>query len=177
MNYVTGNSSKALILIKACRYKEAFECLNKAIYYIESIPNPGKEEKQTLSVLYDNLGQTYEKISDYKSAERSFKKGIEADSDSMNVLNSLGCLYEKTQEYSKAYDVFDKIIKYIPKNSHTDWDLQMKALAYFNRGNISTYLGKYDEALEDYDEAKKLDPYIENLYVMKEYAKKQKENR
>lgn len=177
VNCVAGNSSRALILINVRRYKEALECINKAIFYIESIPNPGKEEKQTLSGLYDNLGQTYGKIGDYKSAEKSFIKGIEADSDSMNIVNSLGCLYEKTEEYSKAYDAFDKIIKYTPKNSHTDWDLKMKALAYFNRGNISTYLGKYDEALEDYDEAKKLDPYIENLYVMKEYAKKQKENR
>lgn len=176
-NYVAGNSSRALILIKVCRYKEALECLNKAISYIKFVPNPGKAEVEALSVLYDNLGQVYEKISDYKNAEDSFKKGIELNPNNMNILNSLGCLYEKTQEYNKAYATFDKIIKYIPKNSHTDWDLQMQALAYFNRGNIATYLKKYDEALADYDKAKELDPYIENLYVMKEYAKKQKENR
>lgn len=177
INYVAGNNSRAILLIEKCQYKEALECLNKAISYIKSVPNPEEMEKQTLSVLYDNLGHTYEKISDYKSAEQSFNQGIELDPNNMNILNSLGCLYEKTQEYNKAYDAFDKIIKFIPKNSHTDWDLQMQALAYFNRGNIATYLGKYDEALADYDKAKELDPYIENLYVMKEYAKKQKENR
>ena len=174
INYVTGNSSRALILMKECRYKEAFDCLNKAILYIEKHPN--EDNIRNLSVLYDNLGELYEKISDYKNAEKSYKKGIELDPNNMNILNSLGCLYEKTENYTKAYDAFDKIIKYNPVNSRTDWNSNMKALAYFNRGNISMYMRKYEDALQDYNMAKKLDPNLENVYVMKEKVEKMRRN-
>lgn len=94
----------------------------------------------------------------------------------MNILNSLGCLYEKTENYTKAYDAFDKIIKYNPVNSRTDWNSNMKALAYFNRGNIAMYMRKYDDALQDYNMAKKLDPNLENVYVMKEKVEKIRRN-
>lgn len=174
INYVTGNSSRALILMKECRYKEAFDCLNKAILYIEKHPN--EDNIRNLSVLYDNLGELYEKISDYKNAEESYKKGIELDPNNMNILNSLGCLYEKTQNYTKAYDAFDRIIKYNPVNSRTDWNSNMKALAYFNRGNIAMYMRKYEDALQDYNMAKKLDPNLENVYVMNEKVEKMRRN-
>lgn len=52
----------------------------------------------------------------------------------------------------------------------------MKALAYFNRGNIAMYMRKYDDALQDYNMAKKLDPNLENVYVMKEKVEKIRRN-
>ena len=172
--YAAGYSSKALILMDACRYKEAVDSLNKAIFFVKSHPN--EDSRRHLSVLYDNLGQVYRKVSDYKNAEKSYKKGIELDPDNMNILNSLGCLYETMKYYSKAYDAFDRIVKYIPVDGHTDWNSKMKALAYFNRGNIAMYMKKYEDALQDYDMATKLDPNLENVYVMKKKVEKMRRN-
>ena len=69
-------------------------------------------------------------------SEKELKKGID---------------FCEKYDYQTAISCFTEAIRLDPKN----------ALAYISRGNAYDYLEKYDEAIRDYTEAKKIDPEIE----------------
>lgn len=60
-----------------------------------------------------------------------------------------------TEQHQKALDDYTEVIKLQPKNSH----------AYFGRAFAYKALKNYDEAAEDFEKAKSLDPFNPKLII------------
>ena len=100
--------------------------------------------------MYVSRGAMYQNLRMYDKAEADYLKA-----ESKGIKNELlyynWALMKLVQEdYKKAFDNFDKVVKFTPKESQT-------AALYFQRGYCASKLANYDLAMSDYTSAIKMD--------------------
>ena len=74
----------------------------------------------------------------------------------------LGITFQQQEDYKKAIDYYDKVIKYDPKYTS----------AYNNRGNAKRTLGDLESAISDYDKAIECNPKYINAYYNRGVVKR-----
>jgi tetratricopeptide (TPR) repeat protein len=97
--------------------------------------------------IYLELAKIYQHRGDLRHATRSALTALEQNPDSEEGHFLLGDLYFKSGELEKAYDVYSRWL--------TRHD---SSRALIRRGNIRFFQEKFDEAVEDYRQALKIDP-------------------
>lgn len=123
--------------------KFSIDCYEKAIEL-----NDGYHEAYYYAaVLYDDLG-------DSKKAEEYLKKCIELDPSDYIAYNDLGSIFEHSKDYEKALYYLDKSIAIDDEYS----------LSHFNRGVVLKGMGKFDEALTEYEIANRYE-INEKIYL------------
>ncbi len=95
-------------------YYGSKESITHAITYF----NPKKDEKY-LIWCWNELGNNYQELNDYKNAEENYIKAIELESKisyKALYMNNLAMLYSKKNEYTLAHRTLSDAISLIPEN-------------------------------------------------------------
>ncbi len=158
------------IYIHDGEYKKAISLLRKGLEYWEE----DSALRYDLAILYDKIGKRIKGIREAKKilkydpenanalnfigytlcdmgyslkrAEKFIRKALELEPDSGYIIDSLGWLYYKKEEYEKAYELILKAHKLINRDP----------IVLEHLGDINIKFRKIDEALKYYKEAHKL---------------------
>jgi tetratricopeptide (TPR) repeat protein len=130
-----------------------------------------------------DLGSTYQAANKVSEERAAFQKAIELDPDWIGGYNALGgsYLFSEPKDFKKAEENALKVVELSPKSSgaqvalgdcyRAEDDLEKartayakaielnpdEPVAYSKKGHVNSFLGKYDEAKNDYMEAAKHD--------------------
>jgi tetratricopeptide (TPR) repeat protein len=130
-----------------------------------------------------DLGSTYQAANKVNEERAAFQKAIELDPDWIGGYNALGnsYLFSEPKNFKKAEENALKVVELSPKSSNAqialgdcyraEDDLEKaraaytkaielnpdEPVAYSKKGHVNSFLGKYDEARDDYREAAKHD--------------------
>jgi tetratricopeptide (TPR) repeat protein len=118
--------------------------------------------------IHYNLGKLYQDLEQYTEAEQEYKTAIQLEPQHVPSLNNLGYMYldEPFNRYEDAVKLFTQAIQAKPDFVYT----------VCNRGVAYEYLGQYDKARKDYEQALKLktnfEPAIKGLNRLDEKQSK-----
>jgi tetratricopeptide (TPR) repeat protein len=130
---------KGMAHAKLNQYQEAIRCFDKGIML-----NP------KVSSLWINKGEALSQLGKFEESVKNFDYALELEAN-----NLLACYFKaksllKLQKYAGALECYDRVVGKV--NDKILWN---------DRGVTLSNLGRYDEALANYDNALKLDPYDE----------------
>jgi len=97
---------------------------------------------------YNNRGNAYYDLGQWRRAIEDYDKAIHLDPDDAMAYYNRGVAYYNLGQWHRAMEDYDKAIQLDPGY----------ALAYYSRGNAYHDLGQYQLAIEDFDKAIQLDP-------------------
>lgn len=119
--------------------------------------------------VYNNRGNVYTEIGEYKQAIKDYDKAIELNPEFTEAYSNRGNAYINIGEYKRAIQDYDKAIELDPEY----------AGAYSNRGNAYRIIGNYERSIPDLTKAIELEPKYAGAYFNKaltcDKAKKNKE--
>ncbi len=127
---------------------EAFDYLNKAKKLEPSNPN-----------VYFIYALAYRLKKDNNTAKQYLEKTISLDKNYYDAYNELGVIYYEEGQYSKAKDLFDKLINTL---TYTNIDV-----AYYNRAILYLTLKENQKAINDLESAIMYSDYKNLLYWQK----------
>lgn len=104
-------------------------------------------------VAWYNLGNIYSDKTEYDRAIEAYDRAIDINPRDVDVLSARGKVLHLKGEYNKALEAYDKIMEKLPSEDSAYFS------ALVNRGNALCGLEKFDEALKDFERAKKIDPF------------------
>lgn len=109
-------------------------------------------DPQNVEIRY-NLAKMYQDMGQIEEAEQEYKTVLEIDPKNVPALNNLGYLYldDSLARYDEAAKLFTRAIEANPNLVY----------AVCNRGVAYEYLGEYDKARKDYQEALRLETNFE----------------
>jgi len=117
------------------RFDEAIEYLNKGITIR---PDP---------IYYENLGYAHEKNGNEKEALKAYTKALELGNENKQIYeNRLGVFYKNQGDYTKALKHYSNAIKIKPLPVY-----------YQNKALTLETIGKFEEAIQCYEQAIKLE--------------------
>ena len=87
----------------------------------------------------NNKGVQYLLNKDFENAEFEFKELLENDKTNTTALNNMGLLLHQKGKYEEAIDCFNKAISLNGKDTY-----------FLNLANSLTFLGKFEEAEQNY---------------------------
>ncbi|MEZ2657922.1 tetratricopeptide repeat protein [Aneurinibacillus aneurinilyticus] len=99
------------------------------------------------------LANAFASIGEYEAAEENLMKALKIEPHSPNIWNSIGLLHYWQGDYLNAINEFTISLEYQPD-----------AFVYFNLALCATAIRRYDNALEYYDEAIKLNNKFYDAY-------------
>lgn len=115
------------------------------------------------SQYWDRRGFAKYQLKEYEEALKDLSKAITLHSKNIKQeLRFCAKIEVKLENYERAINYFDEAIKLIDEQDGNE----LKSQLYNNRGFAKYSLGKCEEAIEDYNEAIKLDSkalYLDNL--------------
>ncbi len=121
--------AKGRIRYKQNKYQSALIHLNKLSTY-----------KKGSAIYYFMLGDSYQKLKDYKNATMSFKKSISLNPKQPALYYSMGEMYERKKDNKNALKNYNLTIKYNPKN----WK------AYYNMAEIQRKKKDWNNSVDNY---------------------------
>lgn len=108
------------------------------------------------------IGYWLYKLDEYERSKTFTLQALEDDPAYATAYNQLGYLYSRSREYDKAIDAMEKYVKLLPNepNPHDSY------------GEMLRLSGRFDDALEQYHIALKIDPtfYISQKELGETYA-------
>ena len=127
--------------VEDAQYSNAIDSLNKA-----------KEKGENMRQIYRGLGIAYMGLADYEGAIEAFLTALDSsngilDSMDYDINYYLAAAYYKNGQLKECETTYDSII-----------DLDSRdAIAYELRGKVRLEMGRYEEAMEDFDRAIELE--------------------
>jgi tetratricopeptide (TPR) repeat protein len=112
------------------------------------------ELNSDFAVAYNNRGNTYEAMGEYKQALADYAQALELDPEYATAYNNRGNTYKAMGEYKQAVTDYSRALNLDPEYTK----------AYNNRGNTYRAMGEYKQALADYAQALELDPEYATAY-------------
>ncbi|MBW4888687.1 tetratricopeptide repeat protein [Mucilaginibacter sp. HMF5004] len=155
---------------------------NKALGYMNNVPALETQDKNLLSQTYSAIGDCYHSIKDFKKSDEAYDKSIEYNPDNVYTLNNYayylslrGEALDKAAQMSKHSNDLDKnnasfedtyawILfrqkKYAEAKTWIEKAIanskNKSAIATEHYGDILFFLGKADDALDNWKKAKQL---------------------
>jgi superkiller protein 3 len=151
-------TAKGLMLLRADSVDRAIVELTKA-----------KEANPNSAVIYNGLGDAYNKQGVPLFAITQYEKSAELDSMNADVYNKLGKLYYKDRRYNDAAKAYARVVVLDPSNKTVLLDLSKMYMASRPKQyeNASKYLKLYIDRFPKSDEAWGM--YSEALFYLKQY--------
>jgi len=134
--YHFGYNNLGNVFLKKKNFKEALDYYDKAI-----------KIKPDYYEAHYNKGHVLTEIKDFENAVKIFDKVIEMKSDYIPALKARNKFYIKENKLSKALNLLEKLIIYEPDN----------AGLYVQKAEVLLEMTKYEEAIEYYELAYKMD--------------------
>jgi len=135
--YHFGYNNLGNVFLKKKNFKEALDCYDKAI-----------KVKPDYYEAHYNKGHVFTEIKDFKNAVKSFDKVIEIKDDYIPALKARNKFHIKENKLSKALNLLEKLIIYEPDNDNL----------YVQKAEVLLEMKKYEEAIEYYEMAYKMNP-------------------
>jgi len=98
---------------------------------------------------FNNLGLAYTELDRPEEAVQAFKKALSLRPDLAEAYNNLGLLYYTAMDYERASEMFSKSL---------DQGCRDQSMGYANFGNSLYQLRRYEEALDAWSRALKINP-------------------
>lgn len=146
-------SDRGFVRMVRLYLKEAIEDYTKAIEL-----NPSQQFKD-----YLGRGKAKYLIHDYEGSNKDFDKAIEINSNSIDILYTIGTFFVEQENFKEAISYFDKILALDNNNSRT----------FLYRGFSKNGIEKFDEALLDLNKAIELEPDFGYSYLQRGFSKVQ----
>ena len=140
----------AEILMPQRRYEEALDLISQAVAL-----DPTSSQAAELHFL---MGQTAQDNGQPEAAAEYYLHTLEADPHHAEALHWLATLRAAQQRYGEMLELLQRFVAIHPND----------AAAYNNMGIALLGLGRYDEALQHFDQALSLDPTLENARTNRE---------
>ncbi|MDB5287899.1 MAG: hypothetical protein JWR05_2848 [Mucilaginibacter sp.] len=131
-------------------YQLAIDDYNKAIGFNQT-------NKENLSTLFDNRGINERRLKNYKKAIEDHTQAISYNSKNGDAYWHRATAYNYNGDYQLAIDDYSTAMFY-------NFDPEDLATLYDNRGNNKRQLKQYREAVNDYNNAIKLNPKKGKFY-------------
>ena len=128
---------KALFLAASCCMKAGRVGLAHAIFSRVAGMHPDKPQT------WNNLGNCYHEIADFKNAEIMYKKAHKLDPENAATMNNIALMHLVKCEPSLAIEWADKTLKANPNSRDAPW----------NRALSCLMLGKWEEGWSSFDAA------------------------
>jgi tetratricopeptide (TPR) repeat protein len=151
-------TAKGLMLLRADSVDRAIVELTKA-----------KEANPTSAVIYNGLGDAYNKQGVPLFAITQYEKSVELDSMNADVYNKLGKLYYKDRRYNDAAKAYARVVVLDPSNKAVLLDLAKMYMGSHPKQyeNAAKYLKLYIDRFPKSDEA--WGQYSEALFYLRQY--------
>jgi len=128
--------------------------------YLQDFPG-GKHRAEA----HFNCGTLYLKESNYKEAQDHFAEAVKESDRDAEAHNSLGICFQHSGDYEGAIKEYNTAINLYNAKLKEDKRIARKlAIVYNNLGSSQFQIGKKEEALQNYNEALKLDNKYGNAY-------------
>lgn len=101
-----------------------------------------------LSDIYYHIGLAYCNLERFEESVFPYSKAIKLIPSDIRYIHERAKAYQMIDEHQLGIDDFTAVIKKCPRNAH----------AFFRRAFSQKALKFYDEAAEDFEKAKELDP-------------------
>lgn len=147
---IRNEFKQAVALLNEEKYEEAIKLL-KAVC--------GQTSK--FSAPYINLGIAYERINEYKEAEKSFKKALEINENHPVAKNELGLIYRKTGRYKEAREVYENLLAMYPDFLPARKNLGILCDIYLQ--DLNCALDEYNEYLKGIPDDKKVKIWVADV--------------
>ena len=131
---------------------------------------------------------SYSKLKDYKKAEKSIRKALELKPDSKNLNHELAKIFLRSENFDKALKILHNLVSKVKKKDILYKDIGLayfgmgkleKALdfsakslkqnhnyveAHFLRGKALREIGKYEEAIVEFDKILEKNAFKRKIY-------------
>ncbi len=130
---------------------EVYYELGRCNYYIKSFQDSIAHFKRAIAIkpqesrYYFGLGCAYDEMGAIKNAKIAFYDAINIDPMNTSARIAYAIMLTKELEYAQSIEQFSEVLKYIPDNADTLYNL---ALAYELVGDIERAIKYYKKALE-----------------------------
>ena len=130
---------------------EVYFQLGKCNYYIKSFQDSIAHFKRAISIkpqesmYYFGLGCAYDEMGQTKNAKMAFYDAVNINPMNTQARIAYAISLTKELEYAQSIEQFNNVLKYIPNNADTMYNL---ALAYDLVGDIERAIKHYKQALD-----------------------------
>ncbi|MEN8811325.1 MAG: tetratricopeptide repeat protein [Flavobacteriales bacterium] len=135
-DFVSAYFNKGNAHFNLKEYGDALECYYKTFEYEDSQP-----------VTFCYIGECYEKLLNYKEAEKSYEIALSMNSDLQEALIGMAIVHDKQGRTIESLPFIEKAIRLFPKNSS----------CWYIAGEVYNKLERYDEAYLAYAKADEFD--------------------
>ena len=161
---------KAIALMDLERFEEAIPIFDDALKYTD--------DKEGLKIIHFHLGVSYYRLGELDKASCEFEKAREYNDDPSLLLQIANC-YEMVNQNEKALDVLKEYSEIVPDNEDIKKKIEnLKRESnepdsdeiYNNKCLTLINLNRFDEAIECYDKALKINPNNVKAWNNKAFA-------
>ena len=161
---------KAIALMDLERFEEAIPILDDALKYTD--------DEEGLKIIHFHLGVSYFRLGELDKASCEFEKAREYNDDPSLLLQIANC-YEMANQKEKALDVLKEYSELVPDNQDIKKKIEnLKRESnepdsdeiYNNKCLSLINLNRFDEAIECYDKALKINPHNFKAWNNKAFA-------
>ncbi|MBQ6628294.1 MAG: tetratricopeptide repeat protein [Methanobrevibacter sp.] len=160
---------KAIALMDLERFEEAIPILEDALKYTD--------DKEGLKIIHFHLGVSYFRLGELDKVIYEFEKAREYNDDSSLLLQIAKC-YEMANQKEKALDVLKEYSELVPDNQDIKKKIENLRESdepdsdeiYNNKCLTLINLNRFDEAIECYDKALKINPNNVKAWNNKAFA-------
>lgn len=161
---------KAIALMDLERFEEAIPILDDALKYTD--------DREDLEIIHFHLGVSYFRLGELDKAFCEFEEAREYNNDPSLLLQIANC-YEMANQKEKALDVLKEYSELVPGNQDIEKKIENlkseinepdSAEIYNNKCLSLINLNRFDEAIECYDKALKINPNNVKAWNNKAFA-------
>lgn len=164
----TGLKLIVVILIEAgflvsCNCRAVAASAQSVLYYPQgvTVPRNGQSDQ---AMKFFREGSVHLKEGRYSAAVSAFKKAITWGQNFSEAYVNLSAAYVSMERNEDAAEASTSAINIKPAN------MAIVALAYLNRGRAYSKLGRYEQAIHDFDEVIRLDPQNASSYLYRAWT-------
>ena len=148
ISFVFGQTEreKGIEFFKKADYKSAIDSLNVTV-----------QLNKTDAESWNMLGMAYFHLVKFKESRKALENAVKYSPVNVTYLINLAYINLASNKLGTAENIVQKAIQLDAKNSE----------AYYVRGAVNFWKGKYDKAILDADEAIKINPNMNSAYILK----------
>ncbi len=144
---------------------EKIEKFNQIERLIKESYDKYKSNTPALFVCYNNRGLEKMKLGDMQSASEDFNKAVKLYPENYQSYINKARSEELLSNHSEAIQTYNTIVKLISGRAMQEEENKILAMTYTNRGIQKLIIGRYEEAIEDFNQAEILGVTNDILYT------------